>query len=185
MHNEHNIFGPQIKCKSISIHTFRKRWILWTNLRWVISGPHTKARSISMLTPSPSGFRQTYKDIANFNAGTKAQSADPHTKKRSVSIHTFDHCDFSASTKYDVYLDPVCKKIFSFDPDTSYNKSISIQMKNKKFSTPYTNVKSIPIPTLKSSQFWCPTLKSSNIRRPTEKPNQVRCSHQHQVNFCP
>ena len=89
----------------------KTRWISSINLRRGISGLHSKTKSIAKLTPNPSGFRPTYNNKVNFNVDTKAQSTDPDTKKRSISIHTSDQSNFSARTKNDEYLDPVQKNI--------------------------------------------------------------------------
>ena len=63
-----------------------------------------------------------------------------------------------------------------FDPQIK-TKYFSTPTQNVVHSDPYTEVKSISIPIIQSSQFWCRDTKTKLISIPTLKPSVVRPPH--------
>ena len=169
------------KNKSIDHHTWNKLVLARTRS---ISTPRTKNKSFSILSLKPSHFRSLTRKSSQLGRHNwirvemRSPLIDPHSKIKSFSMSLHKNKLILIHTLAIIFFRPPRKNQVNFDPYTKF-KSISIPtvihsiltprhqnqvdfdtFTKTKYVRPPQKNKSIPIPTLKSSEVRSPTWTS-------------------------
>ena len=128
-----------------------------------------------MLTLQPSDLRPASKNRSLWI---------PTLKPSQIRSFTLKWCSFRRHCWNQVNSIPTLNKA-NFDASTQNDGNLDARSKEQVYSDSYTEVQSISIAAVKSSQLWCRNTKTKVITVPTLKPRIFKFLHQNLVNLDP